>query len=373
MPYGNLALDTITTSTGQTFGASSASTMKNRIINGDMRIDQRNAGANSTATGYTLDRWAYQASQATKGTWGQNFGSITPPSGFTNYLGFQTGGSTVSLGSSDYFEFTHPIEGYNISDLSWGTANAKTVTVSFWVLSSLTGTFGASLHNNGNGRTYPFTYGINQGNTWEYKTITIPGDTSGTWLTNNGAGIVVIFSLGMGSSLSGSAGSWQSAGYNSVTGAVNVLGTVSATWFMTGVQLEVGAAATTFDYRSFGTELALCQRYFEKTWSLNTAVGTATESNVDWYGTHAQSLASTGIFQAQPRPFKVVKRAAPTMAFWDTAGNSGKWTRYLVGGGPNQNNAITVDTQDDSGFRFFVAAGSSTSNVCGHWTASAEL
>jgi len=236
---------------------------KNRIINGAMVIDQRNAGASVTPSNaqYTLDRWAATLTQASKFTVQQNAGSVTPPVGFTNYLGV-TSSSAYSVVSSDLFTIRQAIEGYNVADLGWGTANAKTVTVSFWVRSSLTGTFGGSLTNGATDRLYPFSYTISAANTWEQKSVTITGCPDGTWLTTNGVGLYVFFGLGAGSTYSGTAGAWVSTGKFSVTGSVSVVGTSGATWYVTGVQLEVGTQATTFDYRSYGTELALCQRYY---------------------------------------------------------------------------------------------------------------
>ena len=170
---------------------------KNRIINGAMMIDQRNAGASVTpSNSYTLDRWRVYTSQASKLTAQQNAGSVTPPAGFVNYLGI-TSSSAYSITSTDYFFINQNIEGFNISDLAWGTANAQAVTLSFWVRSSLTGTFGGSLQNATSNRSYPFSYTISVANTWEYKTITIAGDTSGTWVSNtNGVGIQLALSLG---------------------------------------------------------------------------------------------------------------------------------------------------------------------------------
>jgi hypothetical protein len=238
--------------------------MRNRIINGAMVIDQRNAGASVTpsADGYTLDRWIYQASQTSKFTIQQNAGSVTPPVGFGNYLGTSVA-SAVTIGSSDYFLISQYIEGFNTSDLGWGTANAKTITLSFWVRSSLTGTFGGALQNNATNRSYPFTYTILSANTWEQKSVTIAGDTTGTWVgATNGLGVRVRFGLGVGSTLSGTAGAWNGNNNLSSTGAVSVVGTSGATFYITGVQLEVGTQATSFEYRQVGTELSLCQRYY---------------------------------------------------------------------------------------------------------------
>jgi len=241
-----------------------SSVMRNRIINGAMVIDQRNAGASVTVpsgNAFITDRFQILTSQASKLTAQQNQGAITPPVGFSNYLGM-TSSSAYSVGAADYFTLQQPVEGFNIADLGWGTANAKSVTLSFWVRSSLTGTFGGALYNADASRSYPFTYTITSANTWEYETITIAGDTSGTWLTNNAVGMRINWGLGVGSTPSGTAGAWASALYRSATGATSVVGTNGATWYVTGVQLEVGTQATSFEYRQYGTELALCQRYF---------------------------------------------------------------------------------------------------------------
>jgi hypothetical protein len=208
-----------------------------------------------------LDRWEALSTAASKFKIGQNAGAVTPPAGFINYLGC-TSLSAYTVGASETFAVRQQIEGLNVADLAWGTASAATVTLSFWVRSSLTGTFGGVLENSGGSRGYPFTYTISASNTWEQKTVTIPGDTTGTWLTTNGVGIIVVLSIGAGATVSGTAGAWASANYSSATGAVSVVGTNAATWYVTGVQLEKGSTATSFDVRPYTTELQLCQRYY---------------------------------------------------------------------------------------------------------------
>jgi len=280
--------------------ADSLQGFRNRIINGDMRIDQRKAGASvtpSSGSSYTLDRWKNYNSQASKLSFQQNAGSVTPPVGFTNYLG-ATSLSAYSVGSSDEFDLYQLIEGYNIADLGWGTANAKTVTLSFWVRSSLTGTFGGSVQNSGGSRTYPFSYTISAANTWEQKSVTISGDTSGTWLTTNGVGISLLFSLGAGSSVVGTAGSWTGTSAVGVTGQTQVVGTNGATFYITGVQLEVGSVATPFERRPYGTELALCQRYYYKT------IGGVDPFGVGWNTSTTKHI--TAVF------FPVEMRTKPT-------------------------------------------------------------
>jgi hypothetical protein len=240
---------------------SNNTTFRNKIINGAMVIDQRNAGASVTPNNsYTLDRWQGSNSQTAKYTVQQ---SSTSTTGFINSL-LATSSSAYTVGASDIFALQQKIEGLNCADLAWGTANAATVTLSFWVRSSLTGTFGGSLQNNANNRSYPFSYTISSANTFEQKTITIAGDTTGTWLTTSGTGIIVTLSIGAGATVSGTAGAWAGSTYYSATGATSVVGTSGATFYITGVQLEAGSAASPFEYRLYGTELQLCQRYFFK-------------------------------------------------------------------------------------------------------------
>ena len=241
---------------------------KNRIINGAMVISQYNGTSSVTPTdsSFALDRFKCRLSQTSKYTVQQNAGSVTPPVGFSNYLGV-TSSSAYSIVASDFFELEQSIEGFNTADLGWGTANAKTITLSFQVYSSLTGTFGGAIQNSARNRSYPFTYSIPVANTWTTISVTIAGDTSGTWIgATNGIGLTIAFSLGTGSTYSTTAGAWASGIYWSATGATSVVGTSGATFYITGVQLEVGSTATNFDTRSIGTELQLCQRYF---WRMN--------------------------------------------------------------------------------------------------------
>jgi hypothetical protein len=256
-------------STGVTFPDNSTQTtaatgfgFKNRIINGAMVIDQRNAGASVTLTAandvYPVDRLGAYAS--TDGTMTAQQSS-TAPAGFTKSVVFTTTVADSSLGATQRCTAFQRIEGYNLADLGFGTASASTVTLSFWVRSSLTGTFGASLIGASYARSYPFNYTISAANTWEQKTVTIAGDTSGTWLTTNGVGLVVLFNLGSGSNYLGTANAWAAGELYAPTGSTSVIGTSGATFYITGVQLEKGSTATSFDYRPYGTELALCQRY----------------------------------------------------------------------------------------------------------------
>jgi hypothetical protein len=234
---------------------------KNRLINGGMVIDQRNNGASVTANDgtYAVDRTYFNMQTNSKGT-GQR--STDAPPGFSNSL-LYTNGSAYTVTANETYGTLQKIEGYNIADLAWGTANASSITLSFWVKSSVTGTFGGALKTgSGTAYTYAYTYTISAANTWEFKSITIPGPTVGTWDSTNGAGLSVAMGLGNGSNASIAPNSWTAANVWSATGAVSVLATAGATWQITGVQLEKGSTATSFDYRPYGTELALCQRYY---------------------------------------------------------------------------------------------------------------
>ena len=241
---------------------------RNRIINGDMRIDQRNAGAAITFNDgvFVVDRFGSACSQSSKAT-AQRV--TTAPTGFNNSV-LITSSSAYSVLTGDFFNLFQNIEGFNVADLGWGTATAQDITLSFWVRSSLTGTFGGSISNASLSRSYPFTYTINTANTYEQKTITVSGDTSGSWGVSNDLGMRVYFGLGVGSTYSGTAGAWAGTRYHSATGATSVVGTSGATFYITGVQLEAGSVATPFERRLYGQELALCQRYFQK-WDGATA------------------------------------------------------------------------------------------------------
>jgi hypothetical protein len=223
--------------------AASPYVLKNRLINGDMRIDQRNAGATMSPVGtsaYMVDRWQTVMSQSGKFNAQQNQGSITPPVGFSNYLGL-TVASAATIGASDYFSIIQKIEGFNTSDLSWGTVNAQPVTLSFRVYSSLTGSFSGAIENSANNRSYPFSYAVSSANTWTTVSVTIPGDTTGTWVgATNGVGMGIWFDLGCGSSFRGTANTWAGAQYIGVTGTVQVAANAGATFYITGVQLEIG-------------------------------------------------------------------------------------------------------------------------------------
>jgi hypothetical protein len=282
---------------------------KNRIINGAMVIDQRNGGSSVTpASGtdtFPVDRFSIYSTQANKTTAQQNQGNVTRPVRFTNYLGV-TSSSAYSVVSTDLFGVFQNIEGYNTADLDWGTVNAKTVTLSFWVRSSLTGTFGGAILNSAQTRSYPFSYTINNANTWEYETITIPGDTTGDWLTTTGRGMTICWSLGVGTNFIGTVNTWAADNNFAPTGATSIVGTNGATFYITGVQLEAGKQETAFEYRPYGAEVALCQRYCTKFGGVSTN---------DAFGSGFSAGTSSYYFV----PFPVQMRTTPTITLYGTA------------------------------------------------------
>jgi len=321
---------------------------RNRIINGAMQIDQRNNGASqsygSTGSTYCLDRFFLGNSQASKITSQQNAGSITPPPGLQSYIGM-TVASAYTITSADTFYISQAIEAYNMYDFAWSTANAKTITFSFWVYSSIAGLFGGAVINSGAispRRTYCFSYTIPSANTWTYVTITIPGDTTGTWYqNNNGVGMYVVLSYGMGSANSITGGSFQNSNALSVTGATSILGTLGAVFYTTGWQIEKAGTATSFEFRPYSTELALCQRYYEiGGWSLG------------WYGNATTRM---------PWNFAVTKRIVPNITFTNI--------NY------NNSNSLTSTGTNSTGSINFACSGSTAaqSYVDFNAQASAEL
>jgi hypothetical protein len=362
---------TVTEAQGGTGTTTGYYGFKNRIINGAMVIDQRNAGASVTPTNgsYTLDRFWYNATQASKATVQQ---SSIAPAGFVNSL-LVTSSSAYSITSGDVFGIVQRIEGNNVADLGFGTASASTVTVSFWVRSSLTGTFGGSLYNSAADRCYPFSYTINSADTWEQKTVTVAGDTTGTWLTNNGTGLTLYFCLGTGSTYGGTANAWTGSTKLGVTGQTSLVGTSGATFYITGVQLEKGSTATSFDYRPYGTELQLAQRYYCK--SFNQATASAQNAGLLGAIYFGQPVAASTTGTITGVRFPVSMRTAPsTITIYNPSAANGQiravsgsdWSSTTIAGGATGENGFGIFSTSPAG----VGAGAAAAY---HFAATSEL
>ena len=310
---------------------------RNIIINGAVNIDERNNGSEvvpaSNLNAYIIDRFRYNASQASKLKVQQNAQAITPPEGFSNYLGI-TVNATHTVASTDNFFLTYFVEGHDSAHLDFGKSTAKTVTLSFYVQSSLTGTFSGSILNSAENRAYPYTYTINTADTWERKTIIIAGDTSGTWIgATNGKGLMLTFSLGMGSNFTGTAGQWNGAQDFGATGeTVKLVENSAAQWKMTGLQLEVGSQVTPFEHQSVGETLALTQRYYYDP--------KLTSGNYWWL--HPIVTDGTGSYRRGSFPLPTSMRADPTATI--TGFTSGSFT----------NGAPTVEGNDHRNYIGFV-------------------
>jgi hypothetical protein len=281
---------------------------RNKIINGAMAISQRGTSAisNAAATNtYGTDRWHIYGSSASKMTITQ---STTNPTGqgFSNST-LVTSSAATTPGSGDYYGVRQYIEGYNVADLAWGTSGAKPVVVSFWVRSSIAGTYSLALHNASSDRSLVSTYTISAVDTWEKKTIYInAGDVTGTWGTGTGIGVAVWFDLGSGTSANGTAGTWTAGLPTRTSGSVNWVGTSGATFYITGVQLEQNLQPTPFEQRPYGAELALCQRYYQRV----TAVGaTGIIAKLTSLGVQASTTTASFVTLFSP-----AMRSAPTMS-----------------------------------------------------------
>ena len=344
---------------------------KNRIINGDMRIDQRNAGAAvSTSSSYPVDR--FYVVEGTSATFTSQR-STTAPTGFTNSLLF-TVGTGASAGAAEQVQIRQAIEGFNIADLAWGTANAKSVTISFQVRSSVTGTYCVFLQSSDGGVSYVATYTISAANTFESKSITITGPTSGTFSTDNSTGVLVGWDLGSGSNFNTTAGSWQSGQYRRTTAQANFISNSSATFYITGVQLEVGSVATPFERRDYGRELIMCQRYFEKSYIQTDAVGAA---NKGGYTMSPVGSNTVPLIQGYAQIcFSVVKRADPTITIYGYQGGSGKVSNAQTGADLAASSGL-VNASGTQGFNGYNGSGGTLTTaqfaIIYHWTASIEL
>jgi len=335
----------------------------NRIINGGQVIDQRNAGAavtiSSNGSSYLTDRFRADAPVDQSMTFQQQTSVI--PTGFSYALKATAGTATTTATNQPLL--AQFIEGFNMADFGFGTANAKTITLSFWVRSSLTGTFGVCFENNNADRGYIASYTINSANTFEYKTITIAGDTSGTWETTNQRGLAVFFDLGFGTTYSSAASTAWANVERGLTGGVKLAANTGATWYVTGIQLEVGSTATSFDYRPYGTELMLCQRYY---------YGLSGSGIPIMIGQAYTTSAAIGAFVTPTE-----MRAIPTLSYnnlnaWTSTGSASGATTWTIDSG-SSNKLLRITASGGSGLVAGNASGMYLSNSSSYFNLSAEL
>ena len=382
MPTSIHGTNGITFNDGSTQNTRAPSAFKNRIINGDMRIDQRNAGAAvswaANTNGYTLDRWKLTQNGTVASTV-QRSTVVPAGQGFTNSLltTITAAETAVSTGNKTA-GYYYMLEGYNVSDFGWGTASAQPITISFWVRSSVVGTYSFSVMNTSFARSYNSSYTISAANTWEKKIFTVPGDTGATAMdTTHGIALSLVFDFGFSPMYeSSTANAWQGSSSYALAGCTKLSSTVGATFYLTGVQLEAGSTATEFERRPIGTELALCQRYYDKSYSMNVAPGTATANGMlnaiseDWSGAWYSGGGSIR--------FTTEMRISPNFSYYDSAGTINRFSTFWNGGlGFGINPSVTLYTSTKTVAILEGAGGPSGGRsgsplVC-HYTADAEL
>lgn len=351
---------------------------RNRVVNGAMRFDQRNEGSaySSASVTQSLDCWKFFASGG--GALSVVRSTSTPPTGFTHFQRWTATTADASVAAGDFYYAEHRIEGNRIRDFLFGTSSAATITLSFWVRSSLTGTFCVTLQNSTPNRSYITTYAINSADTWEQKSLTIAGDTSGTWLATTGVGISLIFDLGVGSDFENSADTWVAANDFRVAGTTRLISTLNATLDITGLQLEIGSTATAFEYLPDGIELGIVQRYLEKSYDIGTAIGSSTTTGENYI---AVVGGSTSAGQYGAVQFKSNKRAAPTIVGYKAStGGTATWNIRDGSGSINVDCTFEADQISTTNFRVrgTSASGSPLTDgnpyeLYGQWYATAEL
>ena len=314
---------------------------RNRIINGDMRITQRGTSFPAATNSVNLDRWQWGKSGAMVCTVSQS--TDVPDSTFQSSYKVDVTTADFSISSTEYAIVIQRIEGYDVRDLI-GT----TFTLSFWVKSPKTGTHCVGFRNESQDRSFIKEYSVAVANTWEYKTITVPGGliTSGGWNWTNGAGLEVSFALATGLTYRTAANSWATGNFLATSNQVNVMDSTANDFFLAGVQLEVGSSATPFERRPIGTELALCQRYF---WSSSTAQGYPIGSG------QAFGASTAGYVVALPVPMRSI---------FVTAGANNLYATSAGGGNVLFNTVVGVLVADTS--KLYISLGGASSLTAGH-------
>jgi hypothetical protein len=338
---------------------------KNLIINGAMQVAARGTSTSITTGGtyFSPDRFQIGITGVDQlaATLSQ---STTAPAGFSNSLKFEVTTAETTLDADEIVTVRQKFEGQDLQRIAKGTSSAEQVTASFWVRSSNTGTYILELYDSDNTRQVSKSYTINSANTWEYKTITFPADTTGAFDNDNNLSLFFMFWLAAGSDYtSGTLNtSWASAtSANRVVGQTNLIASTND-FYITGVQLEVGEQATPFEHRSFGDELARCERYYEKSWNNSDVPGTLTDNGAEFH------QIDDGGLQRDMTKWRVKKRAAPTVTIYNpSTGTTGE-----VRTNANTNFSTTVYAASE-GSCFLGYTPSSGQFLKYHYEADAEL
>ena len=337
---------------------------RNLIYNGAMTVSQRGTSGSTTSGGSypSLDRWSCNDGGIADFTVSQ---STDAPAGFANSAKWAC--TATGSPTNDAFH-EQKLEGQDIQHLEHGTSSAKSFTVSFWVKSNKTGQYSLWIENNDANRYFTTTgYTINAANTWEFKTITVPGDTAGSGFTNdNGVSLKIRWHLVLRTSFQGTpSGAWStSASLRGQSGHVNLADSTSNEWYITGVQAELGEVATAFEHRSYSDELARCQRYFETSYPVGTAPG-ATQ-------THCPLSLNAKANQFRDwQDFKVTKRAVPTMKFYSP--DTGTVDKFYNANSTSELTAIS-DSASHNGARVSTNSTAAVGDLIRwQYTAEAEL
>ena len=354
--------------------ASATNPYRNIIINGDMSIAQRATSATGlTGTGYnTIDR--YNIANTGQGTWTQTQETDVPTGqGFANSLKMDCTTADASPAVGDLIVVQQKIEGQNLQYLKKGTANAESLTASFWVKSNKTGTYIINIYDNDNTRSISKSYTIDSASTWEKKTLTFSGDTSGALGNDNGASLNVSFYLGAGTNYTSGTlqTSWGAyVASDSVTGQVNLADSTSNDWYITGVQLEAGTSASDFEFLPVDVNLGRCQRYFQKSYDLGTAVGTATDVGVYWTGSTADAAGNASFLPS----YKTALRSSPTLTGYARDGTSGQGSYFRSGA--SGNGTLNSHMRGQMSSSVYIATGGSaysTATIASHVTLDSEL
>lgn len=356
-------------------------TSGNLIINGGIEVDQERAGAAQTgmtsagATFNLADLFYFFTAGAGVFTAQQ---VADAPAGLENSLKLTVTTADASLAASDQYAIFTKIEGTRIMRLGWGAAGASAASLGFWVKAHRTGSYSACVKNAAGTRSYPFTFVVNAADTWEYKTKTIPGDTTGTWLTTSAAAMQVVWCVASGTTALGTADTWAASNLAGVTGTINGVAATTDIFQITGVTLIPGSvsvpqALVTTAIKPFGEELQLCMRYYEKSFNYGTAPATALGTSVgSLYVNYVVTAGAVNNYGTM-HTFKVRKRAVPIMVFSNPDVNNGQMRDPFI---PGDCSGTTAQAVSEVGFRLLCVQNASTtvnSYVHVYWLADARM